>query len=128
MRHILTLVALLTLAGCGGGGGGGSTEPPPVSDQAVNDAVSTSEESSVTINVLANDVAVNTSTLAINSQPANGSVSVSGSSIEYTPNENFSGTDSFRYQVTGNAGSQLTATVTITVQNVNDAQIGRAHV
>ncbi|GAA0397603.1 hypothetical protein GCM10009133_03290 [Cocleimonas flava] len=56
------------------------------------------------------------------SSTANGAITGSGSSINYTPNTNFSGTDSFTYTVSdGFANSS--ATVTITVNNVNDAPV-----
>ena len=57
---------------------------------------------SVSISVLANDGDVNASTLAIASQPSSGTVEIVGSAIVYTPNANFSGSDTFTYSVTEN--------------------------
>ena len=63
------------------------------------------------INVLANDVNVSGGTLAIVTQPANGVCTVSGTTILYSPNNGWQGSDSFTYRVTTAAGSD-TATVT----------------
>ena len=54
-------------------------------------------------------------------QGANGSVTNNGSSVSYTPNANFFGNDSFTYTVSDGNGGNDTATVNITVTNVNDA-------
>ncbi len=55
----------------------------------------------VTIDVLANDNdgAVNAATLAIGTQPTQGTVAVSGGQLIYTPNDGFSDTDTFTYTV-----------------------------
>jgi hypothetical protein len=45
----------------------------------------------------------------------------SGVDVSYTPNANFFGTDSFTYTVSDGNGGSDTATVNITVTNVNDA-------
>jgi len=113
------------LTACGGGGGGGDSTPPP-QDRAVNDAVTTNEETDITIAVLANDVGVNATSLTISSEPDNGSAAISGSSVIYTPETDFSGTDTFQYQVTSTGGTQLTGTVSVTVTNINDAPVAMA--
>ena len=89
---------------------------------AVDDVATTAANSSVTINVLDNDSDVEGDTLAIASvtPPENGSAAISGTSIIYTPNSDFSGTDSFTYQSTDTTGetSEATVTITVTVANV----------
>ncbi|MFO0803562.1 MAG: Ig-like domain-containing protein [Gemmataceae bacterium] len=50
--------------------------------------------------------------------PANGSASLSGSMIAYTPNTGFSGTDTLTYQISDGVGGFATAVVTITVTGV----------
>lgn len=61
------------------------------------------------------------------SQPANGSITISGSNFRYTPNANFNGTDTFEYYVQDSGvepnTSLLPATVIVTVDSVNDAPI-----
>jgi hypothetical protein len=57
------------------------------------------------------------------SAPANGTaVATEAGMVEYTPNANFSGPDSFTYQVKDEAGTSITETVvTVEVTPVNDA-------
>ena len=55
------------------------------------------------------------------SGPTNGTTSVNpDGSIDYTPDPDFFGTDSFTYEVCDLAGDCDTATVDITVNSVND--------
>ena len=93
---------------------------------AVNDVVTTNEDTAVTFNVLTNDSDADRDTLTVsgNTQPTNGTVtavSPSGS-FTYTPNANYNGPDSFTYTVTDGQDSS-TATVTITVTPVNDPPV-----
>ena len=96
---------------------------PEPAAQARNDAASVAEDSNVAINVLANDVDVNAGTLNVGSAPTHGDVTLIGELFEYTPHENFNGMDSFTYTVNSSAGDQLTATVSISVADVNDEPI-----
>ena len=43
--------------------------------------------------------------------------------MTYTPNANFNGTDTFTYEVSDGNGGTAQATVTITVNAVNDAPV-----
>ena len=100
----------------------------PVQDAPVanDDAATVSEDSAGnTINVLGNDADADGDSLAITSvtQGANGSVGNNGTSVSYTPNPNFFGSDSFTYTVTDGNGNFDTATVNVTVTNVNDAPV-----
>jgi endonuclease G len=52
--------------------------------------------------------------------PSHGTLSGSGSSRTYTPAPDFNGTDSFTYTATDGSGTSNTATVNITVLEVND--------
>ena len=89
---------------------------------AVDDSVTTDEDMAVTIDVLANDSDADGDTLSINSvtDPANGSVVNNGSDVTYTPDADFNGTDSFDYTISDGNGGTNTATVTVTVNAVND--------
>src|SRR5262249_6548591 len=59
------------------------------------------------------------------SQPAHGGVGLNGQSLEYTPDHNYCGPDSYTYNVHDNANNiSNMATVTITVNCVNDPPIG----
>lgn len=89
---------------------------PPV---AANDVASTGAVTPRTINLTANDFDVDgtvvTSSAAIVSGPANGTVVNLGTgSVIYTPNAGFSGIDSFTYTVQDNQGA-VSAPGTVTV-------------
>ena len=92
---------------------------------AVDDSNETDEDTMVSIEVLANDTDVDGDTLSIASvgTAANGTAVVNGTNIEYTPNANYNGTDTFDYNVTDGNGEEDTATVTLTVNAVNDAPV-----
>jgi endo-1,4-beta-D-glucanase Y len=96
---------------------------PPVDQNPVNrapiannDSATTTEGGSVSKNVVNNDTDADGDVLSISTytQAGNGSVSQNGDSLVYTPNTNFTGTDSFSYGVTDGTLSD-TATVTVTV-------------
>ena len=91
---------------------------------AVNDSVSTPEDSPVDIAVLANDTDPNDDNLTVThvTQPSHGTAAVgSNGVVTYTPNLNFNGTDAFSYGVSDGRGGTEEATVTVTVTPVNDA-------
>lgn len=96
-----------------------SNSPP----DAVNDAATTNEDTPGTISVLTNDTDPDGDAISISSftQGANGSVTNGGGgTLTYTPNANFNGSDSFTYQISdGNGGTDI-ATVTVTINAVND--------
>ena len=89
---------------------------PPV---AMDDAVFTSQNSAVTIFILANDFDVDGDTLTISgtTQGSHGSVAIADgdTTITYTPNQGYNGFDSFTYQVSDDAGGLDAATVQVTV-------------
>ena len=63
-------------------------------------------------------------TYALAAQPANGTVSVTGSVATYTPNAGYFGADSFTYTVTGSHGATATGTITVIVNRLPVAQDG----
>ncbi len=91
------------------------------------DTASGDEDTTITGTLTANDPDLgDTLTFAVagGGQAANGTVTVqSNGNFSYVPNAEFSGTDSFTFRVTDSAGIASTATVTITVNNVNDDPI-----
>ena len=96
------------------------TNPPPV---AVNDAATTNEDTAVLINVLANDRDPDNDVLTVRlaSGPSNGTVTANADgSLTYTPNANFNGVDSVTYQINDGTVDSNLATVTITINPVND--------
>src|SRR5690606_18137613 len=77
--------------------------------------------------VLANDFDDDNDALSVTnvSSPANGSVSLnSDSSIRYTPDRDFAGSDSFTYTVSDTNGEVSSATVTLSVVDVELQALG----
>jgi hypothetical protein len=91
---------------------------------AVNDTASTTEDTSVLIPVLTNDLvsALRTVTASLLSPTTTqgGTVEMVAGQVRYTPKANFCGTDTFTYRATDSAGQIDTATVTVTVSCVKD--------
>ena len=96
-----------------------STNSPPI---AVNDAATVDEDSFVAVNVLQNDSDPDNDTLSVQSftSPSSGSVSANNGILTYTPDANFNGSDSFNYTINDGNGNTDTATVSITIDAVND--------
>jgi hypothetical protein len=96
--------------------------PPNQPPDAVDDAATTDEDTSVTIDVLLNDTDPDADSLTIASvtQAANGSVTFDGDSVVYTPNADFHGGDSFTYTVSDGRGGTDTAAVSLNVVSVDD--------
>ena len=96
---------------------------------ARDDSVTINEDTSVLVDVLANDTDPDGKllTIASVSTPNYGTTSIEWSKVRYTPDAHFYGTDSFSYTVT-NGTETDTAKVTITVISVNDAPIAVADV
>ncbi|MDD2269304.1 MAG: Ig-like domain-containing protein, partial [Eubacteriales bacterium] len=99
----------------------------PVNDAPVakDDNVSVDEDSSVLINVLANDTDIDGDSLTILSvgTASHGAVSISGGAVVYTPAADYYGSDSFSYIVKDPSGATSSAIVTVTVNEANDAPV-----
>ncbi|MGE0132541.1 MAG: Ig-like domain-containing protein [Blastocatellales bacterium] len=110
--------------GCTGALGYNLTVNANSAPDAVDDAATTTEDSTVNIAVLANDTDVNGDTLTVTgvTQPANGMATLNANgTVTYTPNANFNGADSFGYTISDGKGGGDSASVNITVNAVNDA-------
>ena len=103
-----------------------------VSVRGIDDLPRTAEDSATGvedkpfgIDVLANDSGLGDGigTLTIVAQPRNGTASVVGGRILYTPNPNFSGEDSLRYRLIDTDGDNAEGNVKITVTAVNDIPV-----
>ncbi|MDC6390084.1 Ig-like domain-containing protein [Maribacter sp. PR1] len=97
---------------------------PPVLD-AMDDEVSTPEDSELEIDVLANDTGIPSDGTLTTTDPSNGTIEIndngtpddiSDDTVTYTPNDGFNGTDSFEYTVCDAEGNCDTATVTVIVE------------
>ncbi|WP_422049410.1 Ig-like domain-containing protein [Shimia sp.] len=108
------------------GNGGTDTATVTISVTGVNDApvaaddsASTGAAAAIDIAVRDNDSDVEGDTLTISEvgDAANGTTEInSDGTIRYTPNDGFSGSDSFTYTIDDGNGGTDTATVTVTVQ------------
>jgi hypothetical protein len=116
------------------GHGGTSSAAVTVRVAAVNDdpiaqddSASTNEDVAVTVSVLANDSDPDGNALTIQSvtQPGNGAVANSATSVAYTPDGNFHGVDTFTYTTSDGLGGVARAVVTVIVVSINDAPEAR---
>tara|TARA_X000000950_G_scaffold240329_1_gene293322 strand:+ start:301 stop:4647 length:4347 start_codon:yes stop_codon:yes gene_type:complete len=91
---------------------------------AIEDTASASEDTAVTINVVANDSYLTSAPISVTSGNAtNGITTIAESSPEqivYTPDTDFNGTDTFSYTIT-QGDKTSSADVTVTIEAVNDA-------
>ena len=96
---------------------------------ATDDDTSTEEDMAVVLDVVSNDSDPNSDPLTISkisSPPSNGTVTIvdaNAGTIRYSPSLDFSGEDVFEYLISDGHGGTDVATVTITVNQVNDPPI-----
>ncbi|MBS3778705.1 MAG: PKD domain-containing protein, partial [Candidatus Thermoplasmatota archaeon] len=97
---------------------------------AKNDTFSTNKNTAIWLNVTANDSdkdgTINVSSVNITTDPVHGSTNLNDTTgkIQYKPDENFDGKDSFTYTVEDNDGNTSNeATVLITVIEPNDSPV-----
>ncbi|MFQ3663784.1 MAG: cadherin-like domain-containing protein, partial [Chloroflexaceae bacterium] len=111
------------------GAGGNSVPATKVIDinllpVAVNDTAQVIMNSSIRLNLLANDSDPDGDPVTITavSAPGHGTATIiaSGQAVRYTPNPNYRGADSFTYTVSDGRGGTATATVNL---NVDQARI-----
>lgn len=107
-----------------------AVEDAPV---ATDDAFTTDEDTSLVVDlsgsILANDSDVDGDALTavLVSGPAHGTLTLNvDGSFNYSPEANFSGSDSFVYTASDGSSSSNEATVTITVNSVNDAPVAES--
>src|SRR5882724_3172895 len=96
---------------------------PPV---AVDDSVTTAEDTPILVPMLANDTDTENDplTAVIVSGPTHGTLTVNADGgYVYTPNGDYNGSDSFTYRANDGAANSNVATVNITVTAVNDAPV-----
>ncbi|MET0646463.1 MAG: cadherin-like domain-containing protein [Pyrinomonadaceae bacterium] len=128
------LAAVANAAGGDGSDSGafevqGACSAAPAPPDAVNDNVVVLEDSGANaINVLGNDTDANLDALTVVAvtQGANGgavAITGGGTGVSYTPAPDYFGPDSFTYTIDDGNGGTDTATVTVDVQNVNDAPV-----
>ena len=99
-----------------------------ISITTVNDAptasaqsVSGNEDAAQTITLAGSDAEGDALTYALATNPSNGTSTLSGNVVTYTPNTNYNGSDSFTFTVSDAELTSTPATISITVTAVNDA-------
>jgi len=93
-------------------------EAPDVTDAGLT----TDEDTQGSVTLSASDPDGDSLDFSVTSAPANGTASVDGSgTATYTPDPDFNGSDSFIVEVTDGNGGSDTASVSVTVNAVNDA-------
>jgi hypothetical protein len=112
------------------GNGGTATAVVDITVTPVNDApvahdqsVTTPEDTPVAITLTGSDVDGDSLTFSVVSGPANGTLSVSGNFVVYTPALNYLGPDAFTFLVDDGNGGTDTGVVDITVGGVNDPPV-----
>ena len=91
--------------------------------EAINDTAATDEDTSVTIDVLANDTDLDGDALTVSSASAtNGTVTINAdNTVSYVGNQDFNGIDILTYTIADGDGLESTAQVAVTVTPTNDA-------
>ena len=103
-----------------------AVDPENTAPVAADDSATTNEDNAVIISLLGNDTDVDGDTLTITNVGAasNGTVVDNGDgTVTYTPDADFNGSDSFTYDISDGNGGTDTATVSVTVNPVNDAPV-----
>ena len=92
-----------------------------------NQSVTTIEDTLINITLLGTDIDGDMLTYSIVDNSTNGTVSLDENKVNYTPNENYNGEDSFTFKVNDGSEDSNTAIVNITVTAVNDAPVAVAN-
>ena len=112
------------------GRGGEDTATVNITVNAVNDApvadnqsVSTNEDTDKGITLTATDAENDPLTFSVVDGPTHGTLSGTGANLSYHPAANYKGDDSFTYKANDGSADSNVATVSITVNAVNDAPV-----
>ena len=101
-----------------------SNDPPIADDQSAN----TDEDAAAAIILTGNDSDGDTITFSVVTNPSNGALDLdlgfaNNGNLVYTPESDFNGADSFTFKVNDGKSDSEPATVSITVNSVNDAPV-----
>ena len=92
----------------------------PVAD---DQNVTTDEDTDLAITLTASDPENDPLSFSVVNGPSNGSLSGTEPNLTYTPDPNFSGSDSFTFEANDGQADSNIATISITVDPVNDAPV-----
>jgi len=100
----------------------------PVPDAPVADdlAVTTEEDVAAAVTLAGRDADGDPVTFSVVTGPANGTLSGAAPNLTYTPAADFNGSDSFTYEASAGGLDSNIATVSITVNSVNDPPLADA--
>ncbi|MFH1440743.1 MAG: Ig-like domain-containing protein, partial [Candidatus Omnitrophota bacterium] len=93
---------------------------PPIAD---NQTVNTEEDKAVSITLTGSDPDNDKLTYIIVAQASHGSLSGTGSKVNYTPAENYNGSDKFSFKVNDGKEDSNIAEVAIDISPLNDAPV-----
>ena len=96
---------------------------PPVAN---NQSVIINEDTALSITLSAIDPENDPLTYSIVSQPTNGILSGAAPNVTYTPKANYNGPDSFTFKANDGKVDSNIATVSITINSVNDPPVAKA--
>ncbi|MFQ5926722.1 MAG: Ig-like domain-containing protein, partial [Terriglobia bacterium] len=97
--------------------------PPNLPPQAQDLSVNLDEDTSAAITLPATDADGDPLTFVIVTESVNGSLALNGNIATYTPSLNFNGSDSFTFRANDGQADSNVATVSITVNPINDAPV-----
>jgi hypothetical protein len=120
---LLLLLPIISACGSAGDTGGSvitndSTNSSPIS---INQNVNVDQNSDVEFILAASDSDGDELSFFLVSSPLNGTLSGTAPAFLYTPNSDFSGTDSFQFKVTDGLNESNIATVSITIIDISPA-------
>ena len=100
----------------------------PVNDAPIASAqaLTTAEDTALTIVLSGSDVEGSALTYSVVASPSHGALSGSLPNLTYTPAANYNGADSFTFKVNDGSLNSSPATIAITVSAVNDAPLANA--
>ena len=100
-------------------------DPVPISvnntPTATSQALTTAEDTDKSITLVGSDADGDLLTYSVETQPSNGTLSGTAPNVTYTPDANYTGSDSFTFKVNDGTLDSTVATVTVTVTATNDA-------
>ena len=102
---------------------GAPVNSPPV---ASNGSETTDEDAAVAITLAATDADLDSLSYTVLSGPTNGSLSGTAPNLTYTPNGDYNGSDSFTFKANDGTEDSNIATVSLTVNALNDAPVAAA--
>jgi probable HAF family extracellular repeat protein len=95
---------------------------------AHDQAVSTREDTARDFTLQASDANYDTLSFRVTAQPAHGALTGTAPQLTYTPAANYNGPDSFTFRANDGTADSNEATVTITVESVNDVPVANAQI